>query len=124
MFGTLLGTKLVKASPHRRSAADPQGFVPIKLQPAHKTRGQQSCYHSGQVEHRVWDRVSVREEAHGRVRHSNVAMVTQMPNGDLGAGLDPSDMNHAPLGFVSGAFKKFNSRWSTLDEVLSRYWKC
>ena len=68
----------------------------------------------------MWDRVSAREKAHKRIRLSNIAMVTQGPNADLRAWFDSSDMTHAPLGFVIGAFKKFKSRWSTLDEVLSR----
>ena len=46
-------------------------------------------------------------------------MVKRVPNGDLRAGIDLSDMMHDPLGFVSGALKKSDLMWSTLEEELS-----
>ena len=46
-------------------------------------------------------------------------MVTQVPNGDLRAGIDLSDMMPDPLGFVSGALKKSELISPTLEEELS-----
>ena len=43
-------------------------------------------------------------------------LVTPVPNGDLRAGLDPSDMMHTPLVSVSRARRRSKFQWPTLDE--------
>lgn len=47
------------------------------------------------------------------------AMVTKALNGNLRAGLDPSDIMHAPLGFGRMTLKKSKSRCPNLDEEAS-----
>ena len=47
-------------------------------------------------------------------------MVTPVPNGDLGAGLDPWEMMHTPLVSVSRVLRRSKLQWPTVDEEVSR----
>ena len=42
--------------------------------------------------------------------------VTQVPSGELER--DVEDMSHEPLGFISGAFKRSQLRWPTVDKEV------
>ena len=42
--------------------------------------------------------------------------VTQVPSDEMAQGLPVEEMSHEPLGFVSGAFKGSQLRWSTVDK--------